>query len=49
MPKTPVTKLQPEAARKNIKALLLANPNYFGNLKDSKFKPTLSIVGDTAY
>ena len=49
MSKTPVTKLQPEAARKNIKALLLANPNYFGNLKDSKFKPTVSIVGDTAY
>jgi hypothetical protein len=47
--KISLTKLPLEAARKNIKTLLLANPNYFGNLKDSKFKPVLSIVGDTTY
>ena len=44
-----VAKLPPEAARGHIKALLLANPNYFGNLKDSAFEPVLNISGDTAY
>jgi hypothetical protein len=44
-----VAKLPPEAARGNIKALLLANPNYFGNLKDSAFDPVLDISGDTTY
>lgn len=44
-----LAKLPPEAARKNLKALLLANPNYFGNLKGSEFKPVLSIAGDTTY
>lgn len=44
-----VAKLPPEAARGNIKALLLANPNYFGNLKESAFEPVLNISGDTAY
>ncbi|HEY6292047.1 MAG TPA: hypothetical protein VI455_10890 [Terriglobia bacterium] len=44
-----LAKLPPELARSNIKALLLANPNYFGNLKDSEFQPVLSIQGDTAY
>lgn len=44
-----LTKLPHETARKNMKALLLANPNYFGNLKDSEFTPVLSIVGNTAF
>jgi hypothetical protein len=44
-----LAKLQPELARKNFHALLLANPNYFGNLTDSKFKAVLNIQGDTAY
>ncbi|MGH9430308.1 MAG: hypothetical protein ACRD3T_02065 [Terriglobia bacterium] len=47
--KLSLAKFPPEAARKNFKALLLANPNYFGNLKESTFKPVLSIQGDTAY
>jgi len=47
--KISLAKLRPEAARKNMKALLLANPNYFGNLKGSEFKPVLNIAGDTAY
>ena len=47
--KISLTKLAPEIARKNIKALLLANPNYFGNFKESGFKSVLPIEGDTAY
>jgi hypothetical protein len=47
--KISLTKLPPETARKNMKALLLANPNYFGNLKDSEFKSVLSISGETAF
>jgi hypothetical protein len=41
--------MTPELARSNMKALLLANPNYFGTLQDSKHKPVLKIKGDTAY
>lgn len=44
-----VEKLPPEQARGNFHLLLLANPNYFGNLKASQFKPVLNIAGDTAY
>ncbi len=44
-----LAKLSPELARGNFHALLLANPNYFGNLAESPFKPVLSIQGDTAY
>ncbi len=44
-----LAKLAPELARSNMKALLLANPNYFGNLKESKYQPVLNIQGDTAY
>ncbi len=55
MAKTPskqnisLAKLPPELARSNMKALLVANPNYFGTLKESGFQPVLSIQGDTAY
>jgi hypothetical protein len=35
--------------RKKFKALLLANPNYFGNLSESPFKVVLPISGDTYY
>ena len=55
MAKTPnkqnisLAKLAPELARSNMKALLLANPNYFGTLKDSKYQAVLNIQGDTAY
>jgi hypothetical protein len=41
--------LKPEVARHNMKALLLANPNYFGTLKDSQLKAVLNIQGDTTY
>ena len=32
-----------------FKSLLLANPNYFGNLSDSPFKSVLPISGNTFY
>lgn len=32
-----------------FKALLLTNPNYFGNLVGSKFKPVLPMTGNTHY
>ena len=32
---TSLALLKPEQARENLHLLLLANPNYFGNLKDS--------------
>ncbi len=35
--------------RKTFKALLLTNPNYFGNLAESQFKPILPISGNTYY
>jgi hypothetical protein len=44
-----ITQLQPEQTRKNLRLLLLANPNYFGNLQQSGFKPVLNIAGDTAF
>jgi hypothetical protein len=44
-----LTKLSPELARQNFHALLLANPNYFGNLSESGLKAVLNIQGDTQY
>jgi hypothetical protein len=35
--------------RTQFRSLILANPNYFGNLKQSQFKPQLSILKDTFY
>jgi hypothetical protein len=35
--------------RAQFKALLLSNPNYFGNLKDSEFKAQLNIQFNTFY
>ncbi len=35
--------------RAHYKALLLANPNYFGNLEASPFKPVLPLSGNTFY
>jgi hypothetical protein len=35
--------------RGEFRALLVANPNYFGNLKISPFKPVLKIQGNTNY
>src|SRR5271167_3215769 len=44
-----LTKLPPEQARGNFHMLLLANPNYFGNLKGSELDPVLLINGDTSF
>src|SRR4051812_23941147 len=38
-----------EKERAQFKALLLSNPNYFGNLKDSKFKAALQIQSNPTY
>ena len=35
--------------RQNFRRLILGNPNYFGNLKKSKFKATLQIQANTTY
>lgn len=35
--------------RLNFRALLLANPNHFGNVKQSAFKPVVQIAGNTTY
>ena len=44
-------RLQPlyETERAQFKSLILQNPNYFGNLKESEFKAVLSITGNTTY
>ena len=44
-----LAKLSPELARSNFHALLLANPNFFGNLANSEAQAVLNISGDTAY
>lgn len=38
-----------EEQRGNFKQLLLTNPNFFGNLSDSEFKPVQKIIADTAF
>ncbi len=38
-----------ERARGQFRALLLTNPNYFGNLKESPFTPVLPIQSNTTY
>ena len=38
-----------EKERGQFKALLLSNPNYFGNLADSKFKAVINLQGNTTY
>jgi len=38
-----------ELARQSFKTLLIANPNFFGNLSESNFSPVMNIQGDTAY
>jgi hypothetical protein len=44
-----LAKLSPDLARRNLRAILLANPNYFGNLSGSSFKAVLKIQEDTTY
>ncbi len=38
-----------ERERLQFKELVLANPNYFGNLADSQIKPVKKIIGNTFY
>lgn len=38
-----------ERERAQFRALILANPNYFGNIKVSPFQPALNIQGNTTY
>ncbi len=45
----PPATLQFERERRQFRALILANPNYFGNLKTSPFQPVLDIQGNTTF
>jgi len=47
--KEPAVELPYFKERTQFRALIAANPNHFGNLKVSPFKPTLKIQGNTAY
>lgn len=38
-----------EKERSDFKKLLAINPNYFGNLAESSFKPVKKIIGNTSY
>jgi hypothetical protein len=40
---------QPETERSQFSELLLMNPNYFGNLRTSKFKPVKKIQANASY
>lgn len=53
-PKADVAKERPEELphareRAQFRALLMANPNYFGNLQESPFTPVLNIQANTTY
>jgi hypothetical protein len=41
--------LSPEVAHRKLRALLLANPNYFGDLSGSLLKAILNIQQNTTY
>lgn len=53
--KKAIPKLQPSMQeahskeRVTFKTLLLTNPNYFGNLLESKYQPVFDIIGNTHY
>lgn len=44
-----VTAAQLPRERKHFRALIVGNPNYFGNLIESPFAPVLAIKGNTTY
>jgi hypothetical protein len=48
-PEKPSQEPQVERERTQFRALILQNPNYFGNLKVSPFSPVQSIVSNTSY
>ncbi len=41
--------MAPDLARRNLRSLLLANPDYFGKITSSSFKAVLRIQQDTTY
>jgi hypothetical protein len=41
--------LRHQKERHQFRALILSNPNYFGNIKTSSLKPVLQLQGDTTY
>jgi hypothetical protein len=47
--KQSITALQFEQERTNFRTLILSNPNYFGNIRVSPFKPVLNIQSNTTY
>ncbi len=44
-----LAQLSPEVARQRLRALLLANPNYFGKVPSTSFNSVLNIQEDTSY
>jgi hypothetical protein len=44
-----LAQLSPERARQKLRALLLANPNYFGKIPSSSFMAVLKIQEDTTF
>jgi hypothetical protein len=44
-----LAKMAPDLAHRNLRALLLGNPNYFGKITSSSFKAVLRIQQNTAY
>ncbi len=44
-----LARLSPEQARQKLRALLLANPNYFGKVHSTSFVAVLKIQEDTTY
>lgn len=44
-----LARLSPDAARKSLRTLLVANPDHFGNLSCNSLKAILKIENDTTY
>jgi hypothetical protein len=44
-----LARMAPELARQNLRALLIANPDYFGRITSDSFKVVLRIQQDTTY
>lgn len=49
VPQQPKANAEFDNLRSRFRGLLLANPNYFGNLKESPFKPEMPIVANRTY
>ena len=46
---SPASHIKIETERQHFKMLLASNPNYFGNLATSQFKPVKEIISNTSY